>query len=454
MATLLLVDIDDPALAAGLQAAGHAVALASVATALLADPSPDVALVRAGSGPVTSLALKLSAQAPATAWVVVLPAGAAEQAPSVLDAGASDVVLEPVSPAAVRVLVDRLLREKRAKVRLDHLERDSAREGQLADVIGDSTAMRELLEKVSRISRRSAFGPALSVTLSGETGTGKGLLARVLHYSSRRRDRPFIEVNCAAIPATLLESELFGHERGAFTDAKTARVGLLEAADGGTLFLDEVSYLTAEGQAKLLTVLETRRVRRLGASAERQVDVQIVAASSHDLDALAASGGFKPELLHRLAALWFKLPALRERADDAVLLAERFLERTCASYRLPRKALSEEARAAIRAYPWPGNVRELAHAIERAVLAEEGDQVAAADLSLPARAPPPAAPPGAIPPEGLAAIDGAERELIERALRQEKGNVTRAAALLRVSRDVLRSRVEKHGLDPAAYAAG
>ncbi len=452
MATILLVDIEDAALAGELQAAGHAIARCGLDAATSGNPSPDVALVRPGSAPPASLALKLAAQAPATAWVMLLAPSAAAQAAAVLDAGAADVVIEPLSPAAGRVLVTRLLREQRVRARLDHFERDEARKGNLTEVIGDSKPMRDLLDQVARVSRRSAFGPALSVTLTGETGTGKGLLARVLHYSSRRRDRAFVEINCAAIPATLLESELFGHERGAFTDARAARVGLLEAADGGTLFLDEVAYLAAEGQAKLLTVLETRRVRRLGSSTERQIDVQVIAASSQDLGALAARGSFKPELLHRLSALWFRLPPLRDRADDAVLLAERILARTCESYRLPAKHLSEAAREAIRAHSWPGNVRELAHAVERAVLVEEGEEVAAAHLSLPSAPAPSPGRAGGFPPEGLAAIDSAERALIEQALREAKGNVTRAAALLKVSRDVLRSRVDKYGLDPAGLA--
>jgi two-component system, NtrC family, response regulator AtoC len=310
--------------------------------------------------------------------------------------------------------------------------------------------MRELLERVQRVSRRSAQGPPLSIMLTGETGTGKGLLARVLHYGSRRRDGPFVEVNCAAIPATLLEAELFGHERGAFTDAKTARVGLLEAADGGTIFLDEVSYLAAEGQAKLLTVLETRRVRRLGSTADRPVDVQVIAASSHDLEARSRAGEFKPELWHRLAALRFELPSLRLRGGDAALLAERFLARICEAYRLPPKQLAASARSAIAGHPWPGNVRELYHAIERAVLYEDGEAVEAKDLALgPASgAPPPLASDDPIPAEGLAAIDAAERAMIEKALRATDGNVTRAASLLKVTRDVLRSRIDRYGLKP------
>ncbi|MFZ5468169.1 MAG: sigma-54-dependent transcriptional regulator [Myxococcota bacterium] len=445
MATVWLVDVDEPVLAASLTAAGHVVSRHSVKSALSdTGPSADVALVRPNGQPPPLLARQLAAHAPATAWVMVLGEVTAQKAGAILDAGAADVCLEPLSPPTVEVQIARLVRAQKSRARLGHWEESAAREGQLTEVIGQSAPMRELLERVSRVSRRSAQGPPLSVMLTGETGTGKGLLARVLHYSSRRREGPFVELNCAALPATLLEAELFGHERGAFTDAKTARMGLLEAADGGTLFLDEVSYLPPEGQAKLLTVLETRRLRRLGSSVERQVDVQIVAASSHDLNQRVTQGQFKPELLHRLTALWFQLPPLRARGDDAVLLAERFLTRITQSYQLPPKRLSDEAREAIRTHAWPGNVRELYHALERAVLYEERAEVAASDLALHPQPLP--APAEELPPEGLAAIERAERALIERALAQEKGNVSRAAALLKVTRDVLRTRIEKYGL--------
>ncbi|MBI3180966.1 MAG: sigma-54-dependent Fis family transcriptional regulator [Myxococcales bacterium] len=451
MATVCMVDIDDPFLEPELQRHGHTVTRGSLEALLKGGGggSPDVGVVRPTSQPAVPAARQLAVLHPATAWVLLLPASAAGSSGEILDAGASDVAVEPLSPASAVVLVARLVREQRLKVRLSRLEGERAKQAQLEEVIGRSPAMRELLDKLGRLTRRSAQGPALSVMITGETGTGKGLLARVLHFSGRRRDGPFVELNCAAIPSGLLESELFGHERGAFTDARSSRIGLVEAAHGGTLFLDEVTYLPPEGQAKLLTVLETRRVRRLGGTAERQVEVQVVAASSHDLQRLVEEGRFTPELLHRLTALWLKLPPLRERGDDAVLMAERFLGRIAQTYRLPQKQLSEAAREAIRAHPWPGNVRELYHAIERAMLFEDREVVEPSDLALAAADG--AARAGPFPPEGLAVIDHAERELIERALRVEKGNVTRAAALLKVSRDVLRTRIEKFGLVPASF---
>ncbi|MHB8417686.1 MAG: sigma 54-interacting transcriptional regulator [Myxococcales bacterium] len=313
-----------------------------------------------------------------------------------------------------------------------------------------SKPMRDVVEQVLRVARRSAHGPAFSVLLTGETGTGKGLLARVLHHASVRRGGPFVDMNCAAVPASLLEDELFGHERGAFTGALAPRVGLIEGANGGTLFLDEVSLLSREGQAKLLGVLESRRVRRLGGLEERTVDVQISAATSADLERAVCEGHFLPELLHRLAGLWFRLPALRDRGEDVLLLADRFLERQCTAYRLPPKRFSEAARAGLLAHSWPGNVRELQHAVERAVLGHDGEVVELAQLTL--------RPAARVVPADKAMFEGrsldeVERAAIEWALESEGGNVCRAAARLRVTRDLLRSRMERHGLSSRREAS-
>jgi len=458
MAIVWLVGFEDASLTEGLQAAGHTVATMELAR-LLAEDAPssaDVGLVRAGPQPAT-VARNLRLQAPTVSWVILLPQGAAELAAPVLEAGASDVRVEPLAPEAARVLVTRLQRDQRTRARLEYLDEREGRDAQFQKLIGESPAMRELLDQVTRVARRSALGPPLSTLITGETGTGKGLLARVLHFSGRRRQGPFIELNCGAVPATLIESELFGHERGAFTDAKTSRVGLIEAAHTGSLFLDEISCMPLEGQAKLLTVLETRRVRRLGGTTERPVDLQIIAASSHDIPSLVSQGSFRPELLHRLAGLWFKLPPLRERGGDAILLAERFLERVTQTYRLPPKRLSSAARAAIASHPWPGNVRELYHAIERAVLLEDRIEVEVSDLALQPGAPWSITPEasGAVHvtlPQGGVALADIERAAIECALRMEGGNVTRAAAFLQITRDTLRSRMEKLGLEAKSFA--
>lgn len=451
MGSVLLLGIRDDAIAAELARQGHAVRTAAFSpapTEALGDPPPDVLLLRADGFAPAPVARRFALEAPATAVVVVLPAADAAQAAAVLEAGAADVALDPLGPPHAAVLVAKALRDSRARARIKYQQGRDARGAELRQVIGDSPAMRQLLDALARLARRSSHGPALRLLFTGETGTGKNLLARVCHFNSPRRDAPFVEVNCAALPPTLVEAELFGYERGAFTDARTSRAGLFEAADGGTLFLDEVTCLSTDSQAKLLTALESGRIRRLGASEDRRVDVQVVAATSQDIPALVGRGEFRAELYHRLTAFSFALPPLRERGDDAAIIAERFAEEIARSYGLPPKKLSDAARAAIRSYPWPGNVREVYHAIERAVLAEEGESIRPDDLRLDrdAAAAIAAGTDGKVAvsmPETGVALERVERALIERALEIAGGNVTRAAGLLHISRDTLRYRMEK-----------
>ena len=254
----------------------------------------------------------------------------------------------------------------------------------LRELVGESSAMAGVRETLRRllVAQARARRPA-SVLLLGETGVGKSMVARVLHRAGPRSEGAFVAVNCAAIPSNLLESELFGFERGAFTDAKHAKPGLVQEASGGTLFLDEVGLLPAESQAKLLTVLEEGTVRRLGATRGVPVDVWIIAATSEDLEAGARERRFRSDLYHRLAVITVRLPALRQRSDDIVPLAERFLREASAGTARPPQTLTADARAALRAYEWPGNIRELKNVITRAALLAEASEVSAAALELP-----------------------------------------------------------------------
>ena len=238
--------------------------------------------------------------------------------------------------------------------------------GSLAALLGDSPAMKGLRERAARLLQHpSDRGRLPLVLLQGETGTGKGLLAQALHDASPRATQPFVAENCAAIPVTLLEAKLFGYERGAFTGAREPKAGLFQAANRGTLFLDEVGDLPLELQAKLLKVLEDRAVRRLGATRTEPVDVWIISASNADLEAAVRERRFREDLYFRLAVFPLRMPPLRERGNDVILLAEHFLARHCAEYGLPAKALSPDARAALLAHPWRGNVRELTNTMER-----------------------------------------------------------------------------------------
>jgi DNA-binding NtrC family response regulator/tetratricopeptide (TPR) repeat protein len=291
------------------------------------------------------------------------------------------------------------------------------------------------------------------VLIQGETGSGKGLVALALHRAGPRSSGPFVDVNCAAIPETLLEAEMFGFERGAFTDARQAKRGLFQAAHRGTLFLDEIGLLPEGLQAKLLTVLEERTVRRLGAIESEPVDVWIIAATNLDLQAATRAGRFREDLYHRLAVLTLALPPLRERQGDILLLAEHFLARACADYGLPAKTLAPDARAALLAYRWPGNVRELMNTMERVVLLAEAPVVTRDTLNLsdrgraPGESPVLAEAPARPSPASLATVvDSAERAHLQEALEATGWNVTRAAARLGISRNTIRYRIEKHGL--------
>ncbi len=256
----------------------------------------------------------------------------------------------------------------------------------LSELIGESPGIAAIRETIGRLLQRQSETRRLPpILLQGETGTGKGLVARALHGAGPRASGPFVDVNCAAIPATLLEAEMFGFERGAFTDARHAKRGLFQAAHHGTIFLDEVGLLPEALQSKLLKVIEEREVRRLGSTRSEPVDVWILTATSENLTTATRERRFREDLYHRLAVLTLWLPPLRERGSDIVLLAEHYLARACADYELPPKRLLEDARRALTAYGWPGNVRELANVMERVALLSEAAEVTAETLGLPAR---------------------------------------------------------------------
>ncbi|MGH7391668.1 MAG: sigma-54 interaction domain-containing protein, partial [Candidatus Rokuibacteriota bacterium] len=252
------------------------------------------------------------------------------------------------------------------------------------ELLGESAPVAEVRDRATRLLKSTAgTGRRLPpILILGETGTGKGLLAGAIHRASGRASGPFVDVNCAAIPDTLLEAELFGFERGAFTDARQAKAGLFQAANGGTIFLDEVGLLPLALQSKLLKVIEERSVRRLGSTRSEPLDVGVTAATSEDLAAAVQEGRFRADLYHRLAVVPLELPPLRSRGRDVLLLAEHFLRQTCEDYGLPARRLAEDAQAALLAHDWPGNIRELANVLERAALLGDGPTLAAAHLGL------------------------------------------------------------------------
>jgi DNA-binding NtrC family response regulator/tetratricopeptide (TPR) repeat protein len=315
--------------------------------------------------------------------------------------------------------------------------------------IGAAPAIQALRAQIDRLAAFDQVGGPMVPTflIQGETGTGKGLVARIIHDSGPRAAGPFIPVNCGAIPETMLEAELFGFEAGSFTDARRAKPGLFEAASGGTLFLDEIDTLTLPLQTKLLTAIEAKRVRRLGAVTERSVDVKLLAATQIDLRRAVEEGRFREDLYHRLAVVVLTLPPLRDRGDDVVLLAQAFLRRLAAGYGLGPKALTEDARSWLREYRWPGNVRELGHLMERVTLLRpetDVDARALAALVDPLAPGARGAAPGGPPEAAAPASDEAAR--IREALRRAEGNVVRAARLLGISRDTIRWRMKRHDI--------
>jgi PAS domain S-box-containing protein len=298
-------------------------------------------------------------------------------------------------------------------------------------------AASESMKLLLSYALRAARSEIASLLLEGETGTGKDVLAQFIHHSSSRRTGPFIPVNCSAIPETLLESELFGHEQGAYTDARAAKKGLFEAADGGTLFLDEIGDMSTQMQAKLLRAVEEKSFRRLGGLQDIEVDVRIVAATNRDLAAAVRGGRFRTDLYHRLSVIEIVIPPLRERRDDILPLAEHFL-----SLHRRQLAFSPKAVSRLMSHDWPGNARELRNVVERAAVLQDGDVIDASDIEFTMARP--ASEPAA--PRSDLSLASVEREAIERALAQSHGNQTAAAALLGITRDVLRHRMKRFEL--------
>ena len=322
-----------------------------------------------------------------------------------------------------------------------HALRQAAAEEGIGAIIGESTAMRS----IKGLMEKLAASRANSVLLLGESGTGKGLLARALHDSSERRDKPFLTITCTAIPEALLENELFGHERGAFTDAKTAKPGLLEVADGGTVFLDEIGDMPLGLQAKLLGVLEDKTYKRLGGVTDVSVDIRVVAATNADLDARVREQSFRTDLYYRLNTFPVKIPPLRERMDDIPILAEHFLAKFNRDFNRQIRDIDAEALEALKRHPWPGNVRELKNAVERAMILGPGPRLTGGDFAFSLDASPtrPLSSSGfEIPPEGLD-MEELEKHLVRQALERTGGNQNRAARLLGMTRDQIRYRLEK-----------
>lgn len=291
--------------------------------------------------------------------------------------GAVDYIAKPFDHEEMLLTVQRILKQRNLSRNNQVLQSEIEKEYPVTGIIGSCEPMQKLFSKISKVAPTDA-----TVLIQGESGTGKELVARALHSQSRRKDAPMISVNCAAIPESLIESELFGHEKGAFTGAATLRLGLVEAADGGTLFLDEIGELPLEAQARLLRVLQEGEIRRVGSVQSRKVDVRLIAATHRNLKELASKAEFREDLYYRLNVLELHLPPLRARGNDVIELAEFMLQRSCEKMNRSLMVLTEASRRAILQYQWPGNVRELENAIERAVILADGDEITPENMAI------------------------------------------------------------------------
>lgn len=384
-----------------------------------------------------------------------------------LRGGAYDFVGKPINLDELQVTIRNAIEAQSLRKEVRLIRRERARQFSFDQIIGESPGLRD----VFALSKKVAESEVSSVLLQGESGTGKDLVAKAIHYGSRRSESPFVAINCAAIPASLIESELFGYEKGAFTDAKARKEGLFEQAEGGTLFLDEIGELELSVQAKLLRVLEEGAFRRVGGLRDQPLDVRVIAASNRDLKSESEAGRFRLDLYYRLSVIQIDIPPLRERGDDAILLARHYIEQFNERLRKRVRGLADEVAEMFRQYPWPGNVRELRNVIERVMILEDGDLITATYLprgfgketgdaghesaaewanrqgaTLGEQDRPAASPASTfqfrLPSDGIV-LDDVEMSFVKQALDSSNGNQTRAAELLGISRDQLRYRLKK-----------
>jgi DNA-binding NtrC family response regulator len=361
-------------------------------------------------------------------------------------AGAYDFLVKPVNPAVLKVVIERAVEKVRIERENRLLRQEITRKSQVGDLLGSTDAMRNLFESIKRVARSNA-----TVAIRGESGSGKELVARAIHDYSPRRDRTFVSVNCAALPETLMESELFGYEKGAFTGATATKEGRIEAAHRGTLFLDEIGTLGPSLQSKLLRILEDQTLMRLGGKKHIRVDFRLITATNEDLEKAVQDGRFREDLYYRIHVVPLFVPPLRERADDIPLLVEYFVNLYCVTNRIPPKRVDEDAMQALKHYPWPGNVRELENVIQRVVVMTEGDLITVGSLSHDIRETTARFPHEKLrlPPSGINLDDEVaifEKHLIELAISKAHGVKAHAARLLGLNKEKMKYLCRKYSL--------
>ena len=385
---------------------------------------------------------KIKERDPDTLVILLTAYSSVETAVEAMKHGAYHYANKPFNLDEIALLVENALETTRLRREVRTLRASQAQPFSFDRIVGNS----ESLKTVKALLRKIATSPASTVLLTGESGTGKDLAAKVLHYNSSRANRPFMNITSSALPENLLESELFGHERGAFTGADRQKRGLLELADGGTVFLDEIGEMVPALQAKLLRFLEEKAFKRVGGSADIHVDVRVIAATNRTLQDEVRAGKFREDLFYRLNVLPIVLPPLRERADDIPVLVAFYVDGYNAEFKKKVRGVSGEAMKRLTAYGWPGNIRELRNAIERAMLFAEGDTLTADDFTLGGAAVAHLSDRVELPAAGID-LDQLERSLVIQALERTGWNQTRASALLGLNRDQIRYRIEKFHLE-------
>ncbi len=425
--------------------------------------SPDLVLLDVRMPDLTGIEVldQLKKSGDARAVIMITADPQLDDVKAALKLGAYDFVGKPIDFDELRVTIKNALEATSLRAEVQTLRGEVRRDAGYNSVVSVSPKMTELMNFV----RKVASSEATTILIQGESGTGKDLIAKAIHYESSRHEKPFVAINCSAIPETLMEAELFGHEKGAFTDAKQMKKGLFEAADGGTLFLDEIGELSPLLQAKLLRVLEDQVIRRVGGIKDMQVDVRVIAASNRDLEKAVRDGQFRQDLYYRLAIIAIFIPPLRDRKEDILPLVDFFIDRYNRRFKKSIRGVTDDTRRLILTHNWPGNVRELKNTIERGMILEEepflrpvylpfsvgesggrtvfertspsdGGQTLPNGRTLPRL----------YIPEGGTSLEEVEHHMVELAMRQANGNQTHAAKLLDISRDALRYKLKKFGL--------
>ncbi len=382
-------------------------------------------------------------RSPTLAILAVVPREKTVLATQVLRAGADDYVLTPLDPKELSIRLERVLEHRELHRKVAAMESDRVRQRQGEAFVASSPVMRQLLQRLDQVAPTRS-----TVQIRGESGVGKELVARAVHYLSPRRDRPYVALNCSAIPETLIESELFGHERGAFTGAYTRSRGKFELAHRGTLFLDEVGELSLPAQARLLRVLEEQEFRRIGGERSVRVDVRVLAATNADLEAAVRARKFRKDLYFRLNVISLDVPPLRQRTEDIPELVRLFVEQICRSNNLPTHELAPEVLEVLQRYAWPGNVRELKNLLERLIITSRAPFIDLTDLPAGILSGAARSSSGSEVSVGTTLAD-MERQLIQRTLESLQGNRTRAARVLKIGVRTLQRKIHRYGLQAA-----